>query len=72
MATDPDGQGSMFEHQHQFWRDAFAPGQALNSVTMTFLRFLETDFAGLERDLRSAPNGEQLGQVLSWVVCPIF
>jgi hypothetical protein len=60
MATDPDGHGSMYENQHQFWRDAFAPGPSLNSITMTFLRFLEADFADLERDLRSAPNGEQL------------
>ena len=62
----------MFEHQHRFWRDALGPGQALNSLTINFLRFLEMDFANLERDLRNTPNGEQLGRVFSWVFLPVF
>jgi hypothetical protein len=72
MATDPDGHGNMYEHQHHFWRDALGPGQGLNSLTNKFLRFLEMDFANLERDLRNTPNGEQIGQFFSWGFLPVF
>jgi hypothetical protein len=51
----------MFENQHTFWRDALAPGPALNELTMSFLRFLEVDFANVERGIRNAPNQEDTG-----------
>jgi hypothetical protein len=51
----------MAEDQHAVWRDAMAPGQALNSLTMNFLRFLEIESANVERDLRKSPNQEQVG-----------
>jgi hypothetical protein len=61
MITDPDGHGDMFTTRHDYWRDAMAPGPALDSLTMNFLRFLEVDFANLERSLRNAPNQEEIG-----------
>jgi hypothetical protein len=51
----------MFENAHAFWRDALATGQAVNSLTMKFLRLLEVDFANVERDLRKTPNQEEIG-----------
>jgi hypothetical protein len=61
MATDPDGTGNMHENRNDFWREAMATGQAVNTLTMNFLRFLEVDFANAERDLRNAPNQEEIG-----------
>ena len=61
MITDPDGYGDMFTTRHDYWRDAMAPGPALDSLTMNFLRFLVVDFANLERSLRNAPNQEEIG-----------
>jgi hypothetical protein len=51
----------MFENQHAFWRDALAPGPALNSLTLTFVRFLEAEFANVERGIRNASNQEEIG-----------
>jgi hypothetical protein len=61
LTTDPDGHGDMFANQHAFWRDAMAPGKALDSFTMDFLRFLEIDFANVESKLRKYPNQEEIG-----------
>jgi hypothetical protein len=38
-----------------------APGPALDSLTTTFLRFLEDDFANVDRSIRNAPNQEEIG-----------
>jgi hypothetical protein len=51
----------MFANQHAFWRDALGPGQALDSLTMKFLRCLEGELANFERGLRNAPNQEEIG-----------
>jgi hypothetical protein len=51
----------MFENQHAMLRDAFGPGEALNSLTAGFLRFLEVEFANFEHGLRNAPNQEEIG-----------
>jgi hypothetical protein len=61
LTADPDGHGDMFASRHSYWRDALAPGQALSSLTMDFLRFLEVEFANVERDLRKTPNQEEIG-----------
>jgi hypothetical protein len=52
----------MFANQHAILRDAFCPGEALNSLTMSFLRFLEVEFANFEHGLLNAPNQEQIGE----------
>jgi hypothetical protein len=61
MNMGADGHGDMLENQRELWRDALAPGQGLNSSTMSFLRFLEIEFANAERDLRKTPNQEEIG-----------
>jgi hypothetical protein len=70
MTTDPDGHGDMFSNRHSFWKDAMAPGQALDSLTMNFLRFLEVEFATFERSVRKAPNQEEIGQYYSSFALP--
>ena len=70
MTTDPDGHGDLFENRHSFWKDAMAPGQALDSLTMNFLRFLEIEFATFERSLLNAPNQEEIGQYYSSLALP--
>jgi hypothetical protein len=51
----------MFVNQHAYWREALAPGQGLNALTMNFLRFLEDEFSNFERGLRNAPKQEEIG-----------
>jgi hypothetical protein len=68
MSTDPDGHSDMFATRHNYWRDALAPGPALDSLTMNFLRFLEIDFANVEHGLRNAPNKEKIGWYHSSVI----
>jgi hypothetical protein len=38
-----------------------APGPELDSLSTNVLRFLEDDFANLDRSIRNAPNQEEIG-----------
>jgi hypothetical protein len=70
MTTNPDGHGDMFATRNAYWRDAMAPGQALDSLTAEVLRFLEIDFSNVERSLRNAPNQEEIGWYHSSFISP--
>lgn len=54
----------MFHTVHTFWRDALAPGQALNSLTVKFLHYLEIDFRNMEKEVQQASKKEITGQYL--------
>ncbi|KAG8750845.1 hypothetical protein FRC14_000173 [Serendipita sp. 396] len=49
---DELGLVNMYQDQHGYWRDALAPGDALNSLTQRFLNCLEKDLAKLDEELR--------------------
>ena len=65
MATDPDGLGPMTENQHTYWRDALAPGEALNLITQRFMDQLETDLADYDHQVRVA--GSVTAELRDWV-----
>ncbi|CCA68432.1 related to cytochrome p450, putative-Talaromyces stipitatus [Serendipita indica DSM 11827] len=64
MGTDPDGLGGMTENQHAFWRDALAPGDALNLITQRFMNQLDSDLADYERSVRAA--GSVTAELRDW------
>ena len=55
----PDGYGDVSENAT--WRDTLSPGPTLDLLTTNFLRYLEDDFANIERSIRIAPNQEETG-----------
>jgi hypothetical protein len=65
MHDDPDGHGDMYINQHRYWRDAFAPGEQLNSLTQIFLGFLETNIKDLANSLPKDNSWTEVS-LLSW------
>lgn len=64
LDTDVDDEGSMFQNQHVYFRDALAPGYNLNHITTTFLGYLQKRTEEITRQI--GDGGEVEIQLFSW------
>lgn len=65
LKTDPDGEGSLIG-QHTFFKDALAPGDNLNLLTLKFLEYLENEMKRIEDQISNSADRQITIELQSW------